>query len=370
MTLMFQRLARNFVKDGYFPTDPETTARILSMLDPSDTGTMRIIDPCAGEGVALTECKVHLGPDHVEAYGVEFDVDRAWHAKGLLDRVIHGDFQETVITPKSFGLLWLNPPYGDLVSDRGATGDGSGRARQRLEKLFYQRAIRLLQPGGILVLIVPHYSLDRELSGWIVNHLDRVVAYRAAESIYKQAVVVGERRRSPVQSGETREVRDYLESIRSGGNEELLPAHWQGEPYRVPAAMSTGQFRFHAVNVDIARLREEITRFPCLWPQFDLHLGNTAKTRRPPLRALSRWHLALSLAAGQVSGVVRSNDGRKVYVVKGDTFKKKEVTTTFEESASGGITEIRTATDVFVPAIRALDFTPGSSTFGKALVIQ
>lgn len=71
-----------------------------------------------------------------------------------------------------------------------------------------------------------------------------------------------------------------------------------------------------------------------------------------------------------MSGVVRSNDTRTIYVIKGDTFKKKEVTTTFEETASGGITEIRTATDVFVPAIRALDFTPGSPTFGKALVIR
>lgn len=196
MALMFQRLARNFVKDGYFPTDTETTARILSMLEPSETGTMRIIDPCAGEGVALVECKYHLGLESVEAFGVEFDAERAWHAKGLLDRVIHGDFQETIVTPKNVGLVWLNPPYGDLVSDQGATGD-RGKGRQRLEKLFYQRAIRLLQPGGILVLIVPHYSLDREFTGWIASHLDRVVAYRAAESTYKQAVVVGVRRRSP-----------------------------------------------------------------------------------------------------------------------------------------------------------------------------
>ncbi|MGH9846496.1 MAG: DUF6094 domain-containing protein, partial [Blastocatellia bacterium] len=86
MALLFQRLARNFVKDGYFPTDTETSARILSMLDPSETGTMRIVDPCAGEGAALTECKVYLGPDRVEAFGVEFYAERVWRAKGLLDR--------------------------------------------------------------------------------------------------------------------------------------------------------------------------------------------------------------------------------------------------------------------------------------------
>jgi len=368
MALIFQRLARNFVKNGYFPTDAETIGRVLSMLEARETGTMRILDPCAGEGVALAECKHHLGPAHVEAFGVEFESERAWHAKQLLDRVIYGDFQETIITPRSFGLIWLNPPYGDLVSDQGATGDSSN-GRQRLEKLFYEQAIRLLQPDGILVLIVPHYSLDREFAGWIAKHLDHVAVYRDAEATYKQAVVVGVRRRSPGRAAELREIRDALALICSGENTEPLPMNWPGDPYRAPDAVNT-QFRFHAVKVDAAQLREDITRFPCLWPQFDLHLGAVDKTHRPPLRALSRWHLALSLAAGQVSGVVRSNDGGRVYVIKGDTFKKKKVTTVIEETESGAITEIRTTTDVFAPSIRALDFTPGSPMFGKALVIQ
>ncbi|MGH8498356.1 MAG: hypothetical protein ACRERV_06055 [Methylococcales bacterium] len=46
------------------------------------------------------------------------------------------------------------------------------------------------------------------------------------------------------------------------------------------------------------------------------------------------------------------------------------MTTTFEENASGKSTEIQTTTDVFAPAIRALNFTPGSPAFGKALVIR
>jgi hypothetical protein len=32
MALMFQRLARNFAKNGYFPTDEKTTEGILSRL--------------------------------------------------------------------------------------------------------------------------------------------------------------------------------------------------------------------------------------------------------------------------------------------------------------------------------------------------
>jgi hypothetical protein len=366
---MFQRIARNFAKLGYFPTDGDTTERILSMLEPADeAGLLRILDPCAGEGVALAECKAHLGTGRTEAYAVEVDRERAWHAKTLLDRVLHGDFQETFISFRSFGLLWLNPPYGDLVTDQAATGDAR-QGRARLEKLFYQRAIKLLQPGGVMVLIVPHYTLDAELAGWIAGHFDRVAAFLAPEQQFKQAVVVGIRSRTPAPD-DARAVRARLAALCHGDATEILPEVWAGEPYGVPAVADKQAFKFQAMTVDTDQLREEIGRFPCLWPQFEMHLGRVGHSHRRPLRELSRWHLALSLAAGQVSGVVKSNDGTRVYVIKGDTFKSKDVTVTYEESPSGGRREIRTATDVFVPVIRALDFTPGSPTFGQALVIQ
>lgn len=50
MALMFPRLARNFARNGYFPTDEVTLERALQALAPAPTGRMRICDPCAGEG--------------------------------------------------------------------------------------------------------------------------------------------------------------------------------------------------------------------------------------------------------------------------------------------------------------------------------
>ena len=367
MALMFQRLAKNFAKNGYYPTDAETLARVLCMLEPCEQGNMRIIDPCAGEGAALAECKHALGAGRTEAFAIEFERERAWHAKEILDRALHGDFQETIVSPRSFGLLWLNPPYGDLVGDQAATGDAK-KGRQRLEKLFYQRAVRLLQPGGVMVLIVPHYALDKEFAGWVSGHFQRVAAYLSPEQQFKQAVVVGIRATDPP-GEESRQARFQLGRVCTGDDSTVLPECWSGEPYRVPRA-SDNVPNFQAIRIDPAQLQEEIQRYPCLWPQFEMHFGKAGKTRRQPLRALSRWHLALSLAAGQVSGVVRSNDGKRVYVIKGDTFKKKNVVTTFEALPSGRQREIRTATDVFVPVIRALDFTPDSPSFGEALVIR
>ena len=68
MALMFPRLARNFVKNGYFPTDEPTLERALNALMPSD-GPMCILDPCAGEGVAIAEAAHALGREQVKAFG-------------------------------------------------------------------------------------------------------------------------------------------------------------------------------------------------------------------------------------------------------------------------------------------------------------
>jgi len=222
MALMFQRLAKNFARNGYYPTDADTIERILSMLQPCESDAMRILDPCAGEGAALAECKQFLGAERVEAFGIEFEQERAWHAKKLLDRALHGDFQETVVSPKSFGLLWMNPPYGDLVSDQAATGDAK-KGRPRLEKLFYMRAVKLLQPGGVMALIVPRYTLDKEFSGWIAAHFERVVAYLAPEQAFRQAVVVGVRADTAPSSDKAREARRRLERVGNGDDRSVLP---------------------------------------------------------------------------------------------------------------------------------------------------
>jgi len=173
------------------------------------------------------------GAGQIEAFGVELHKERAWHAKEILDRVIHGAFQETAISYRRFGFLWFNPPYGDLVSDQAATGDPDGKGRQRLEKLLYHRAYRLLQPGGVMVLIVPYYSVDKEYAGWIAGHFERVEVFLSPEQRFKQAVVVGVRA-SAWQSGDAaRRVRERLEKL-SRGEADTLPERWDGEPYEIP----------------------------------------------------------------------------------------------------------------------------------------
>lgn len=369
MTLMFQRLARNFIKNGYFPTDSETLSRALQALVPAETGHMRILDPCCGEGTALAECRHHLGSDRTESFGVEYDEERAWHAKTILDRCIHGDTQDCIIGRRQFGLLWLNPPYGDLVADKAQTSNYKGKGRPRLEKLFYSLAQPWLAFGGVMVLIIPGYSLDAELCNWIATHFERVRAFQAPEERFKQVVVFGVRRRVATASASSvQAARRMLENGREQGF-PVLPETWTEEPYQIPGAPARQETKFVYSRMDRRQLGDELIRHRGLWSQFDLHFGKVGQVNRRPLRALSDWHLALALAAGQVSGIVHANDGRS-FVIKGDTHKEKEVKVEVEEKRNGKVTETRIHTDRFVPVIRAIDLTPGSPSFGEVMIIR
>ena len=89
---------------------------------------------------------------------------------------------------------------------------------------------------------------------------------------------------------------------------------------------------------------------------------------RRPCRKLSDWHLSLTLAAGLVSGIVTSPGGRSL-LVKGGTYKTKDRVVTQDIDDKGQVTEVVTATDRFVPIIKAIDVTPGDR-FGSIITIR
>lgn len=369
MALMFPRLARNFVKNGYFPTDEPTLERALAALAPSN-GPMCILDPCAGEGVAIAEAAHALGRQQVQAFAVEYDAERASHARGLVDRCIHGDLMDTLISRQSFGLLWLNPPYGDLSRDANGNIGYQGQGRARLEKLFYQRSLPLLQYGGVLIFIVPSYVLDAELVGWLTRHFADLRIYQAVDRQFRQVVILGRRVRQRDQASDAvKAARGLLLQVGQGETQaEELPLEWPFLPYTVPASPSEPE-HFYRVTMEPEQFADEVGRLQGLWPALDTHLGAAQQSLRPPARALSHWHLALALAAGAISGVVKSKAGR-LLIVKGDTHKEKTLQTEYTERDDGSVAETRILTDKFVPVIRAWDMTPGSVTRGEVLTIR
>ena len=129
-------------------------------------------------------------------------------------------------------------------------------------------------------------------------------------------------------------------------------------------------FTVTSVRIDAPQLADELAKYrhALLWPQFGTYFHTRVEKHRRPLRDMSKWHLALALAAGQISGVVQSASGRRL-LIKGDTFKAKDKSIEMVEKQNGDMAETRIYTDKFVPAIRAIDFTPGA-TFGDIVTIS
>ncbi|RUT66514.1 SAM-dependent methyltransferase [Morganella morganii] len=368
MALMFPRLAQNFVRNGYFPTDEISPEHILAALVPDDApGTLRLLDPCAGEGVAITEIACHLGEERVQACTVEYDAGRAAHCATMADMSLHSDLMETVISQQAFSLLFLNPPYGDLVKSE-SDADENKQGRQRLEKLFYQRTVGNLQYDGILVLVIPFYTLDREFAGWLANGFADIRVFSAATDQFKQIVLFGRRIRPHQQRDDIRTVRQSLMAIGKGDETApLLPELWSSR-YCVPVVRQELK-HFYRVTMEPVQLAEDIVQVQGLWPTFASQLCIQPQLPRPPAKRLSRWHLALALAAGAITGVITSPTGRTL-VVRGDTYKTKNRKTEFTEDDDGNITETIMMTDCFIPAISAWDMTPDSEIFGQLIAIR
>jgi hypothetical protein len=368
MALIFPRLARNFVKNGYFPTDAATLERIIHALTLADPERpVRLLDPCCGEGAALHDLKRALReqshtPDALRALGIEYDLDRAWHAKEVLDTVAHTDIHDMFITARSVGLLFLNPPYGDVVSDKAQTGE---RQPNRLEKVFYQKTVPWLAFGGVLVLIVPYYVMDREFATMIARNFAHVEVFMAPEQAFRQLVLFGVKRRA---DGVDSDLAKRLASISEGELPEELPESWSHVPYAIPPA--AGEFSFVSTRVDAPQLERELQRLEhaTLWPQFATVFTANPATPRRPLRDLSDWHLALALAAGQITGVVTGLDGTRLFI-RGDTIKQKEQEVVIEEGDKGEIRTTILMRDRFVPTISGIDFTPGPN-LGRIVTIR
>lgn len=358
MALIFSRLAHNFIRNGYYPTDELTMGRLLQAIDaPADR--VSLLDPCCGEGAALADLKQHLeslGSEPV-AYGVEYNAERAVNARKWLDVVAHADIADMAIKPRQFGALFLNPPYGDMVGDQ-AQLDAAAGGRLRLEKHFYRKAHPWLAPDGLLVLIVPHYVFDGEFSALVAKSYRDVRVFMAPEQQFKQCVLFGIKRRHDRLDVD---LAQQLDAMGSGVLPPELPEHWSWPQYPVPAMTGTENIHFVASRINGEALQHELEKMAntTLWPQFEQHFGCQIQAHRRPLSPLRDWHLALALAAGQISGVIRSADGRTL-LVKGDTHKDRTLKVSYEEvGKKGDMREVRTFTDRFVPAIRAIEFTPG-----------
>ena len=140
----------------------------------------RLVDPCCGEGFAAAYLAQAW---HVESYGIEIDAERARASAERLTRVLHLDYAAARIPPHAFQVLFLNPPY--------SPEEGESR---RTEYRFLRDTTKWLQPGGLLIYIIPQYRLDARMARFLATYYTDLRAYRFPDPEYddfRQMVVFG-----------------------------------------------------------------------------------------------------------------------------------------------------------------------------------
>lgn len=131
-----------------------------------------LLDPSCGKGAALArlaakvDAKTESG---VMTFGNEIARTRYQDACKRLDVVTHGA-QETFEAPRSFDIVWMNPPY-----DRGA--------KRRYEIEHVEQALSWVSRWGILVLVLPKSALDAEWWYEFTKKFKLHNVYSAPESI-------------------------------------------------------------------------------------------------------------------------------------------------------------------------------------------
>jgi hypothetical protein len=248
-------------KAGYFPLPPSVTELIQTYVTAPQYG--RILDPCAGEGIALVGLSDGLG---LEPFGVELHEERAETAReqvtALLSkrpadfdqilsqiRILHDSYLNLATSRGGYNILYLNPPYDH---DRE---DG------RLEYQFLWRTRPFLQVWGLLIYVTPRHILKmRKLAQYLVSHFEDIRAYRFPDETYerfKQVVIFGLRRpKAVVPDGES---VDWLRGMGQGetsllAGEGLAPLTAVSEPLYAlpPPAVKDSAFKFRSIFVDLA----------------------------------------------------------------------------------------------------------------------
>ncbi len=297
---------------GYYPTPLSVVERIRSFMRfPEDNASL--FDPCCGEGLALK----HLAKDtNSTTYGIELDEYRAEQAKGNLDHVLKGSYEDARISNNVFSCLFLNPPY-----DWDTPADAYMDSSERKEKTFLKGTVKYLQPDGALIYIIPQHRLTSDIAKILSYRFEDHNVFRFPDDEYdqfRQFVLFG-----------VKKDKSFLDDSQFNRLKNV-PAYTLDEipysekpVYSLPPSKAVPLYR--SSIIDETELEREVAN-SALWQKLKGYANNDSDNiGRPPL-PLHTGHLGLLLANGYLDGVV--GEGQDRHIVRG---KVEKITNRYDE---------------------------------------
>ena len=290
----------------HFPTPARVASMVadhLAVAPHAGRQTIRLLDPCAGNGEAAGLIAGVLG---ATSFGIEINTERAIAARTRLDHVLASSAFSVRLANGAFSLLFLNPPY-DQDDDK-----------RRLEHAFLTSITRAVCPRGVLVFLIPQARLSVS-ARFLAAHYTGFRAYRFPDpefAAFRQMVLLATRRHAAT--------ADPSAQAQLGAWSTLtLPPlpDVADEPLVVPA-VSAGEILFAPLAFE-PRLAAVEARRCGVWvqPAFADQVWPAEDRPVRPLMPLRRGHLALLIAAGLLDNVVLPHRGCQL-LVKGRVHKE------------------------------------------------
>jgi len=327
-------------KGEYYPTPLSIVNHIANLLHvkPRNKPVVRLFDPCAGKGEALARiAQVLRGRTdrEIQAWGVEINPRRAAEAAERLDLVIPAPFEVVGWKPARWGvasLLFLNPPYDFSQS-------GSYR---RMEHYFLDKATPSLEPGGLLVYIVPVSAIDWQMVHFLWQWYEDIQTYRFPDEEFdrfKQVVIFGkrlrirDRRRYPAREHIlVRLAHTWYAEAEEVTRSEMPPLTELTSPLVIPTTRERAHLYRAAWSEDemAAKVEADNGHGPLAQALRDLY-GPEETLDLEPLVPPKRGHIAQILASGLMGTMAFPGE-----VLKGRAVKTREVVEEAVEVDRGG----------------------------------
>lgn len=146
-------------KLGFYPTDLATLKKIIAALG-EQKNDFFVCDPCCGKGEALASLAKAF---NATSFGVELDEERAKESASRCDVFVCGDSLRMIKSHHLFGLLYLNPPYGEIKNE-------VSKKTERLELRFLQYWGSSVSNGGLCLLVINPSSISPAMAYTMRKH--------------------------------------------------------------------------------------------------------------------------------------------------------------------------------------------------------
>jgi hypothetical protein len=310
---------------GFYPLPLSEAQRIRRfLLFPESSSAL---DPCVGDGVAFEAITSGV---EVLRYGIELDAYRAEQARQRIPNIIQGNTLEVQCGVESFGLLYLNPPYDWTL------GPADSR---RTEPAFLSHTFRWLQPGGVLLFVIPGDRLA-ECSQILATQFRDVRIYRleAPECVrYKQVVLFGVRRsrreRERLTDSDITRARLHYASL--SRNPTQIPA-LPPEPDAQYAVPESGPAQLVYRGLPLDKIEDLLPQSSGYRQAGRILFAEPVSATGRPLTPLHAGHVGLLACSGLLNGIFGHDDGRHI-----SCWQAVKVVDKTEEEDDQGVVTVR-----------------------------